>query len=187
MTSLDENLNFPDPANVSVMPIAIRYGGIAALISIAITLLVDTLGLVNYGTGEGQWIVSVASLIITLSILYYAINQHKSDLGGYITFGRALKTGVMIGLIAGIIGGVFAAIYHGFIRPDIMETALEAQTEQMLDQGLSEEQIEQAMGISKMITGPIGLGLSSVIGSVFIYAILSLIMGAIMKKDPPMA
>ncbi|MFK7983562.1 MAG: DUF4199 domain-containing protein, partial [Saprospiraceae bacterium] len=103
MNSLDENLDFIDQEDVKAMPTALRFGGIAALAFIAQQLLVDTLGLVNYATGEGQMISSIVPAIITLTILYFAIKTHKEeDLGGYITFGRCVKLGALIGLISGV-------------------------------------------------------------------------------------
>jgi len=164
MANFDENTDFIDQEDVAAMPTALRYGGIAALAFIAQQLLVDTLGLVNYATGEGQMLTSIIPAIITFAILYFAIKQHKEeDLGGYITFGRCVKLGALIGLIGGVAIGLFSAVYHGFIRPDIMVDALELQKEKMLEAGQSEEQVEAGMAISKAMTGPVGLGILSVL------------------------
>ena len=187
MANYDENSDFIDQEDVPAMPTAIRYGGIAALAFIAQQLIVDTLGLVNYATGEGQMISSIVPAIITFAILYFAIKQHKEeDLGGYITFGRCVKLGALVGLIAGVGVGIFSAVYHGFIRPDIMEDALAYQTEQMLEAGQSEEQVEMAMSMSKSFTGPVPLAIISLLSSVFWYALFSLLVGGIMKKTRPM-
>ena len=187
MNSLDENLDFIDQAEVPVMPTALRFGGIAALLFIAQQLLVDTLGLVNYATGDGQLISSIVPAIITFVVLYFAIKKHKEeDLGGYITFGRCVKLGALIGVFSGLAIGLFSAVYHGFIRPDIMVDAMEYQKEQMLEMGQSEAQVEQAMEMSKAFTSPLALGILSILSSIFWYALFSLIVGAIMKKNQPM-
>lgn len=187
MNSLDENVDFIDQEDVAAMPTALRFGGIAALAFIAQQLLVDTLGLVNYATGDGQMISSIVPAIITFVVLYFAIKKHKEeDLGGYITFGRCVKLGALIGLISGVAIGLFAAVYHGFIRPDIMVDAMELQKEKMLEAGQSEAQVEQAMEMSKMFTGPVALGILSILSSVFWYALFSLLVGGIMKKTRPM-
>ncbi|MFK7979392.1 MAG: DUF4199 domain-containing protein, partial [Saprospiraceae bacterium] len=154
---------------------------------IAITLLLDTTGLINYSTGEGQYYPAILATIATLAILYYAIKQHRDEeLGGYITFGRCVKLGALIGLFSGILIGVFAYVYHGFIRPDIVPAMMEFQQGQLSEQGMSEEQIEQAMSFSAPFTSPFALAITSIFNSVFWYALLSLIVGAIMKKSQPM-
>lgn len=187
MANFDENTDFIDQDDVAAMPTAIRYGGIAALAFIAQQLLVDTLGLVNYATGEGQMISSILPAIITFAVLYFAIKQHKEeDLGGFITFGRCVKLGALIGLISGVAIGIFAAVYHGFVRPDIMVDSLELQKEKMLEAGQSEEQAEMAIEMSKAMTGPVGLAILSLLSSVFWHALFSLLVGGIMKKTRPM-
>jgi len=168
MNSLDENLDFIDQTEVPARPLAMRYGGIAALVFIAIQLVLDTTGLINYGSGEGQYYPAILATISTLAILYYAIKQHRDEeLGGYITFGRCVKLGALIGLFSGILIGIFAYAYHGFIRPDIIPTMMEYQQEQLLEQGMSEEQVEQAMSFGAAFTTPLATAISSIFNGVF--------------------
>ncbi len=187
MKNFDENIDFIDQADVPAMPTALRYGGIAALAFIAIQLILDTVGLINYSTGEGIYYPSILLTISTIVILYYAIKQHRDEeLGGYITFGRCVKLGALIGLFAGILIGVFAFVYHGFIRPDIMPSVLEFQMSQWEEAGMSEEQIEQALGMTEMFMTPVATAVSSIFNALFWNVILSLIVGALMKKEAPM-
>ena len=168
MNSLDENLDFIDQADVPARPLAMRYGGIAALVFIAITLLLDTTGLINYSTGEGQYYPAILATIATLVILYYAIKQHRDEeLGGYVTFGRCVKLAALIGLFSGILIGIFGYIYHGFIRPDIVPAMMEFQQEQLAEQGMTEEQIEQAMSFSAPFTTPLAIAITSIFNGVF--------------------
>jgi len=183
MANFDENLDIIEQEDVAARPIAMRYGGIAALAFIAIQLILDTVGLIDYSTGEGIYYPSILLTISTLVILYFAIKEHRDEeLGGYITFGRCVKLGALIGLFSGIIIGVFAFIYHGYIRPDIMPSMLEFQTSQWEEAGMSEEQIEQARGMTEMFMTPVATAISSIFNGVFWNVILSLIVGAIMKK-----
>jgi len=187
MANFDENTDFIDQDEVAAMPTAIRYGGIAALAFIAIQLILDTTGLINYSTGEGIYYPSILLTISTLAILYYAIKQHRDEeLGGYITFGRCVKLGALIGLFSGIIIGIFAVVYHGYIRPDIMPSMMEFQMSQWEEAGMSEEQIDQAKGMTEMFMSPVANGISSILSAAFWNILLSLIVGAIMKKARPM-
>ena len=187
MNSLDENLDFIDQADVPARPLAMRYGGIAALAFIALTLLFDISGLINYSTGEGLYYPSIAAAIATIAILYYAIKQHRDEeLGGYITFGRCVKLAALIGLFSGVLIGIFAFVYHSFVRPDIIPSIMEFQMSEWEKAGMTEEQIEQASGMTKMFMTPAAQAVSSIFNGVFWNVLLSLLVGAVMKKNPPM-
>ncbi len=188
MDTLDDNRDLIDQADVPYRSLAIRYGVIAAMVFIAITLLIDTLGLVDYANGTGSWISSTLQGAATLAILYYAIKQHRDeDLGGYISFGRCVAIGALIGLIAGLLIAAFAFVYYGYIRPDIMTDQLAFQREKMLEQGMDEAAVEQAMGMTESFMSPAFIAASSILSSVFFYTLFSLIVGAIMKKKSPIA
>ena len=188
MDTLDDNREFINQADVPYRSLAMRYGLIAAMVFIAITLLVDTLGLVDYANGTGSWISSTLQAIATLAILYYAIKQHRDqDLGGYISFGRCISIGALIGLIAGVLIAAFAFVYYGYIRPDIMTDQLAFQREKMLEQGMDEAAVEQAMSMTESFMSPAFIAVSSIISSLIFYTLFSLIVGAIMKRKSPMA
>jgi len=186
MTSLDENLDIIDQADVPVKDTAMRYGLIGALAFIAIQLLLDTTGLIDYSSGKGLYYPSILSAIATVAILYFGIKHHRDEeLVGYITFGRCVKLGALIGLFAGILIAVFAFVYHSFIRPDIIPSMMEFQQEQMAEQGMTEDQIEQAMAMAENFTTPVATAISSVFNGVFWYTLFSLLVGGIMKKVRP--
>jgi len=187
MNSLDEDLDFIDQEDVATMPTALRFGGIAALAFIAVQLLLDTIGVIDYSTGEGLYYPTILGLIAAIAILYYAIKQHRDEeLGGYITFGRCVKLGALIGLFSGILVGIFAFVYHSFIRPDIIPSMMEFQMSQWEKAGMTEEQIEQASSMTEMFMTPVAQIFSSIINMLLLNVILSLIVGAIMKKTQPM-
>ena len=188
MAALDDELGIIDPSTVPTRPTAMRYGGIAALVFIAIQLLLDTTGLIDYSAGQGMYYPSILNGIATIVILYMAIKYHRDEeLGGYISFGRCVKLGALIGLFAGILIAIFAFIYHSFVRPDIIPSIMEFQREQMAEQGMSDDQIEQAMGLAATFTTPLATAISSVFNGVFWNVLFSLIVGAIMKKNAPSA
>ncbi len=187
MNSLDENVDYIDQEDVPTRPLAMRYGGIAALAFIAITLLIDTLGLANYRTGEGLYYAAILATVTTVAILYLAIKQHRDEeLGGYITFGRCIKLAALIGIFSGVLIGIFAFAYHSFIRPDIIPDMMAFQTAQWEEAGMSEAQIEQTRGMTEMFMTPVAQIPTSIFNSLFWNVLLSLIVGGIMKKNQPM-
>jgi hypothetical protein len=187
MNALDENTDFIDQADVAAMPIALRYGGIAALVFIIVQLLLDTLGIIDYASGTGIYYPSILAGIASIVLLYMAIKHHRDEeLGGYITFGRCVKIGFLFALFSGIFFGVFGAVYHSFIRPDIIPSIMEFQRETWEAQGLNDDQIEQAASMTKMFMSPVAMAVMGIINFIIMDVIISLILGGILKKNPPM-
>jgi hypothetical protein len=123
-------------------------------------------------------------ILITLVLLILGMRSFRDSIrGGILPFGTAFGFGIVAIVVSGIIGTIYAYILWTVIDPDIVTRMMEMQTQKMLDKGLPEDAVEQAMGfISKFykpgILAAMGLGGSLVFGS-----ILSLIVGAIMKRD----
>ena len=92
--------------------------------------------------------------------------------------GQGAGMGALVGLIGAVIGGVigYAMIAAG-LSPDPMEAA----RAQMEGQGMSEEEIEQAMQFAGAFSSPlIGIATSSVIG--LLGGALGGVLGAVMFK-----
>lgn len=66
-----------------------------------------------------------------------------------------------------------------------MEFAIQKAQEQMQSQGLSDEQIDMSMKMQAKFMTPAMMTIVAFFSSVIIYVIVSLIMGAIMKKENP--
>jgi len=184
---LDENSNYIDPSSVSPNSTAMRYGLIWGLASIVLGLVAHVLGWNNPATPNvmGSMIIGIASLALGITMIVLAIKQHREELGGYISFGRAFKTGFFTALVSALIATVWMLIYTNVVAPDMFNGMEEMMVEQWEEQGLSDEQIEQAKGMTGMFTGAVGMTIMTFVGGLIWGAILSLITGAIMKKDPP--
>lgn len=186
MNSLDENVDFIDQADVPFLSTAVKYGLIGGGIATVWTLLTSLLG-INPGSGTGAILGLVVGIGIYGGIVYAGIKQHRDDeLGGYITMGRAFLLGLVTCVITGIISGIVGFIYYNYIDPAAMELAIEASIEMMESFGLPEDQMEEAAKGARDGFGFGKLMLNSVIMSGIFGAIISAIMGAIMKKEAPM-
>jgi len=179
-----DNIDELNAKNASPFPTALRYGLIGGLISIA-------LGLVSYLAGmQGTipTIISIVSILVSIAIIVYAIRAHRdNDLGGYISYGRCLGTGVLTALIMGLIGGIWTLVLFNFIDPDLINTMMEPQMEAMEERGMSEEEIETAMEMTGMFMNPPVMAGIALVWSVIAGLIVSLIAGAVMKKEQSMA
>src|SRR5690606_5939007 len=149
MTTLDEPMGYIDPKDVSPQPTALRYGVIWGLLGILLGLIAYLAGWTDVSGSNamsgGSMISSILSIALNVTILVMAIKYHRDkELGGYITFGRGFKTGMLTTFFYAIIAALWMAVFINFIATDMMENIQNAMYEQWEAQGLSDEQIEQA-------------------------------------------
>lgn len=177
-----------DPADVPMRPTAMRYGVSVALALIVIGLIFTLTGLsdpadqTKVGNKIQQWI-GYAGI---LAAIVLAIRHHRdNELGGYIKYGRGLGLGTLTGLIMGVITAIWMLIYMYVIDPDLQDRIKEMAMNQAIAQGASEEAMQQGAGMMDFFTSPMFISIATLIGTVVVAFIMSLIVAAIMKKDPP--
>jgi hypothetical protein len=162
----------------------LRFGLIGGLILVVIQMIVYLSGLdttANFGLGL---LVSALNIVIYIVIVRSAILTHRNQKQeGFIKFGKAFGVGFLTCLIMGLITGIVSIIYLN-IDPGYLEQMLENVRAGYEDQGMSEEQIEQAMGVVGMMQNPFVIGMISLVGTLFWGTIVSLIAAAILKKEP---
>ena len=184
MSTLDEN--FVDPVNVSPQPTIVRFGLIGALVLIIYSLLGNITGFTSPANGVmTAMLTGLLVFVFYIAIMVLAVRKHRDqDLGGYIPFGRAFIVSFLTSLIVGVIASAFNLLYMNVIDPTMGATIVEDAREMYENVGMSEEQIEAALKqVSRSFTtmGQImGLGFGTIMG-----AVLSLIIAAILRKDPP--
>jgi hypothetical protein len=121
-------------------------------------------------------------ILITLVLLVLGMRSFRdSVLDGVLPFGTAFGFGIVAIVVSGILGTIYAYILWTVIDPDIITRMMEMQTDKMLNRGMPEGAVDQAMSIASKFMRPgvmaaMGLGSSLLFG-----AILALIVGAIMK------
>ena len=187
MPTLDDPINFIDPSTVSPRPAGMRWGLIWGGAAIVI-------GLIGYITGltkptatpsAAAYLVSLVSFLIAIGCVVKAIQQHREELGGYIRGGRCAMVGLWTGLIYGVIAALWALVFFNFIAPDFFDELYGSMTLMWEEQGLNDEQIESALGMTKMFQGPMGMVLSSLFGGALAGLIVGAIAGLFMKKKAP--
>lgn len=103
---------------------------------------------------------------IALAVVMYVManKEFKTLNGGYMTFGEGFKINMIAALIAGVIRSGVSYVYVKFIDPTVTERIQQAMEDAWLEQGLSEQEIEQAQRFTSGFTNPeIGLILGIVI------------------------
>ncbi|PST81795.1 hypothetical protein C7T94_18165 [Pedobacter yulinensis] len=122
---------------------------------------------------------TVLTYVPFILAIFYAQWKHKSELGGFMSFGRGFSTGFRVALLAGLFGALLMLLYYLVLDPgaldQIMDTAkANAKTEQ-------EEQAIDMM--SKYMIWMIVFGV--ILFLAFFGTIVSLIGAAIFKKERP--
>lgn len=134
----------------------------------------------------------VISIVIPLVFMYLAGNEKKEFQDGYMSFGEAVKETFFTYLIGSFVGLIFTFILFNLKDPsliDIMKEETAKMSEAMLETfGASEEVIEENReNMENMDINPVSPGmlfLNWLTGLLFPGIIISLILSAIIKKNP---
>lgn len=186
MTNQEPLTQLPDPSEVSPVSTALRYGLIGALASIAVGLVFNLAGLIDYGdqTAPGNLAQSFLGITILTAAMVLAIKQHRDEeLGGYIKFGRAFKTGFLTGLFLALASTIWVFIFFSYVQPDVVETIREIAWDQAIEDGTTEEQMEQGKAFFDFFTSPLFMSIAAFFFNLFISVIIGLITAAVMKKE----
>lgn len=113
-----------------------------------------------------------------LAIAYVQTN-HKKELGGYITFGRAFSAGFKVAAYAGLFLFIIQILYY-FIDKKAMEEIMELAIEQA-------DGDEQKIKATEMVRPYMSLfiGFGTAITYTIVGLVVSLVGAAIFKKDRP--
>ncbi len=159
--------------------IIINYGLMLGAASILISL-------VKYAMGmhlDQGWAFTTLSLLLTIGLIVFAIKKFKETNDGFLSWGQAVKIGVGVAIISALISAIYQFIFISFIEPDFMQQVLEKQNQTYMDQGYTEEQIEQTNALSKSLMNPTMMAAIGILSSAIGGFIISAIAGAIMKKS----
>jgi hypothetical protein len=182
-TTQSENINPKTSGNI-----AVKWGFIGGLLSIIIGLAMfyaygGALEKVNRG------VQFALSLILAFAITFMAMKEKRESLGGFITYGKAFKTGFMASLIIVLLAAIYMYVLFNFLIDfDTMTSSMLDETiKTMKDQGKSDQEIEQALYYSKKFMNPTSFLIWGTVSNLITYTIVNLISAAIAKRNPPQA
>lgn len=164
-----------------VKPYATQFGVIFGAFSILILVL---LYLFDYETNTA---ISILNLIVTASIVWYAIHLYKIDNNELIDLTTSIKLGLAIGVIGGLIYGAYTYLHYELVQPEYiteMKTAMEAEMEAQIEQQqMSDEEAEMTRNMSGVFASPFVLGTISLLSIIFKTFIVALIVGMIKRNN----
>ena len=129
---------------------------------------------------------SYLGILITIIVLILGVRSFRDNVrGGILPFGPAFQFGFVVILVSTVIGIIYAYLLWTVIDPDILGKMKDMQMEKMLEQGIPEEALDQAMAISGKFMTPLMMSIIGLFTGVLMGTIVALIIAAIFKKNEP--
>lgn len=158
---------------------SLQYGAITGLGLVVFSLILFFLDLVN-----NQYLQILSYAILIAGIVYGSINLKNSN-DNFISYSAALGSGTLIGVFASIIIGFYTYVFYIYIDPDAMAKTFEMMEQGMLDRGMSQDQIEMSIEMSKNFMSPLTLFVGSVLSFSLYGFVFSLITSIFVKSKNP--
>lgn len=162
----------------SVWKAGFIYGAILGLILIIYTVLLYVMDQ-SFNKGLGY----VSFLFMAAMIFYGAKSYRDNNLGGFISYGRALGISMIIILVAGIISTIYFLIHASVIDTEYISKLIAASEEELLKKGMSDDQIEMALSMQKKMMKPAIMGIFAFLGTAFWGFIIALLTSIFVKKQ----
>lgn len=175
-------------SNQELLKPAAKSGLILGLIGIIITLLIY---FINAKLLANLW-VGISILVVSLTLVVVFGIGYRKQTGGYISFKNAFLYSLILLLVAGLIGQTFNYLLFNVIDSDLSELVTDAaleNTEAMMEKfNVPDEEIDKALENTETQMAnqyKIGGIMKAYLYSIIIYAIISLITGAIIRRKHP--
>lgn len=177
-----------NPSNKEILQPAAKSGLVLGLIGIIITLLIY---FINAKLLANIW-VGISILIISLTLVVVFGIGYRKEVGGYLSFKQAFIYSLVLLLVAGLVSQVFNYLLFNVIDSSLTELVADAaieNTEAMMEKfNVPPDEIDKALeNTETQMTNqykPAGI-MKAYLYSIIIYAIISLITGAIIKRKNP--
>ena len=160
--------------------VGFRYGLIMAAISIAYFLIL-TFASVDMTSGIGRW----SSIIFYVVVLYLAHKNFKDEGDGFMSYGQGMSITFWLALVSSVIYSIFFYVYIKFIDSSFVEAIKNKQIEEMQNRGMSDEQINQAMGFAGAFMTPEAMLIFGLVGGIIFIVVVGLLVSAITQKKNP--
>lgn len=171
----------------SPWPVALKYALILAFSFIAINIIFFLVSPNSMdGTMSASSIIQLGiTIVVGIYILFIAAKARRDqDLGGEMSYGKALGFMMQTALPAALIISFYSYIFFTFISPESLVKIIDAQGDQLAKQGKSDEEIEQMLKYTRMFTTPFWMTLFGTFGTMIQLFIFALIASIFAKKEP---
>jgi hypothetical protein len=170
-----------EPKSNNMYKSAMTSGLILGIALVVFSLIIYIMGVIK----PPFWVQLIQYVIIIGGIIYGTKKYRDEDLGGEITYSKALGFGILICVFAAIISGIYTVLLMTVIDPEFVNKMMSLIEEEYVKMGMSEEQIDAAMKMVSKMQSPLIMAVTSVVGFAFMGTIFSLITAAFLKKEKP--
>lgn len=157
---------------------AVNYGLILGAIMVLIAIVMYAADMAFKGQ---QWPVYLYYVAFPIIILL-TISKYKQYSAGWLSFGEALKVGLVVGLISALVYTVYIIIFNYFIDTEFNAKIIEYATDQIAQSDAPVEAKEMQLKMIEFFSNPIMGSAFWIAMSLFFSLIYSLIGGLVMKK-----
>jgi hypothetical protein len=162
----------------SVNHMAMSYGlymGLALILNSVIFYVMGS----PFSTYSGY--ISYVILIAGIALAMRTYKESHSEAG--VTYGRALGLGTLQTLFASVILAFFTFVLFKLVDKTLIDKLFAFTEEQLLRSGVSENQIDTMMTMSKKFTTPLTYSLGQIFTFTFVGFVFSLILAIFFKKQ----
>ena len=149
-----------------------------------ILIVVDLIGGFAHLRME-KWFSWISTIILAAALITVSINYGKQQ-NNQVTYGNVFGYTFKIALMISLVIVVYSLLSSYVIFPEFRDQLLEkARADMEAKGGMTEEQIDAGMAITKKFIQPIPLSIFAFLGTLFFGTIAALIGAAVTKKNPP--
>ncbi|SDS87041.1 Protein of unknown function [Mucilaginibacter mallensis] len=168
----------------STLKYGIITGAVVGIFAISFFSIVNC---VNNSEGWGiqaaniRGISGLLTILIQATGIYVAMQAIKKQQNNSLTYGQALKTGILIAVLTAVITALFSFIYCEFINPGYAQYMVAEAQKVMIAKGETQQQIiTDSAAVRKEFSTGAQIG-ESLVGQFFVGTVISLIMGLFIK------
>ena len=175
----DQNpIGVPAPKSCTFMSNSIKYGLFTGVVIVLLSLLLYVMNL-----NGASWAQYISLLVLLAGIIMGTLSFRDKCNGGYISYGRSLGSGVLISLMVGVIMSVYTYLFFSFFDPAELVKLAQVAEEKMLEKGLTDDQVDQAMSMTKMFMTPAFIAISGLFSMLLWGTVFSLLASIFIKKN----
>jgi uncharacterized membrane protein SpoIIM required for sporulation len=124
--------------------------------------------------------------VVGVAIIYLGMKARRDEeLGGYMSYSKALGFGSIMVLFSALVLSVYAYIHMSFVDPEGIDRVMKEVKEQMILKNSSEEEMEMSLSMMRKMKSPAFTVPLSFVGSFIWGFILSLIIAIFVRKNDP--
>lgn len=131
---------------------------------------------------QAPWM-PIVNIAVAILIYVLAMKEFKTANGGYMTFGEGFRIAMVAALISGVMQNAITYVYTKFIDPEVMGRMQEGMQDAWRQQGMSDQEIEQAQSFTAGITNPEVVAVLGIILVILGGLIWGSIVAAVVKNE----